>query len=155
MAPNSSPAWLVLLVAAMAAVFSLVPALWLAWLAQTRPSRAAAPFANAALALPPAIVCGYFLFRSWGIPFDWPYAVMAGMVNAVPILLRTAMAAFGALAPEYENAARSVGLSEGGIFRRIAFPLARTPILTATAVVFARTLTEYALVVFIARRHAS
>ena len=155
MAPDWSSAWLVLRVAALAALLSLAPALWVARLMGRSPSRVAAILANASLALPPAIVCGYFLFRFAGRPFSWPYAAVAAMLNAVPVLLRAATLAFGSLDERYENSARSLGVSEFRVFSRIALPLTYRPILIATAIVFARILTEYGAVLIIAKRLAS
>ncbi len=129
-----SPLWRCLAVASLATALALAVGLWLGW-------RRWQIFVALQLALPPTILCSYFLFH----PLSWPVAAAAGILYAVPFLARTAAAAFQSLDPVYANAARSLGASEYRVFWRIALPLARRRIASAAAIVFARILTEYAV----------
>ena len=129
-----SPLWLSLRVAGLATAISLALGLWLAW-------RRLQVFVVLQLALPPTILCSYFLFH----PFTWQIAAAAGVVYAVPFLARSAAAAFQAVDPAYERAARSLGASEWRVFWRISLPLGCRHIAAAAAIAFARILTEYAV----------
>ena len=129
-----SPLRLCLGVAALATAVSLGVGIWLGW-------RKWQAFVALQLALPPTILCSYFLFR----PLTWPVAVAAGILYAVPFLARSSAAAFQSVDPAYTNAARSLGATEWRLFWRIVLPLAHRRIAAAAAIVFARILTEYAV----------
>lgn len=136
--------WLSLRVASAATAVSLALGLWFGYLLQSRPRAAA--LASLPLALPPTIVCAYFLAPH----FTWQLAAAAGALYAVPFLGRSSRMAFGAVGPEYTNAARSLGASDWRIFRRVVLPLAGRPILAAAALVFVRLASEFVLVAAIA-----
>jgi len=136
-----SPLWLSLRVAGLATAVSLALGLWLGW-------RRWQVFVALQLALPPTILCSYFLFH----PFTWGIAAAAGVVYAVPFLARSSAAAFEAVDQKYLNAARSLGASEWRLFWRIALPIAFRPIAASAAIVFARILTEYAVTFLLAGR---
>jgi molybdate transport system permease protein len=136
-----SPLWLSLRVAGIATAISLAIGVWLGW-------RRFHAFVALQLALPPTILCSYFLFR----PFTWQIATAAGVVYAIPFLARSAAAGFQAIDPTYENAARSLGASEWRILWRVSLPLAFRRIAAASAIVFARILTEYAVTFLLAGR---
>jgi molybdate transport system permease protein len=129
-----SPLWLCLRVAGVAAAVSLALGLWLGW-------RRWQIFVALQLALPPTILCSYFLFK----PLSWLVAATAGILYAVPFLARSAAAAFQSIDPVYQNAARSLGASEWRVFWQVSLPLVYRPIAAATAIAFARILTEYAV----------
>lgn len=136
-----SPLWLSLRVASLATAVSLALGLWLGW-------RRLQVFVALQLALPPTFLCAYFLFK----PFTWQIATAAGVIYAVPFLSRSAAAAFQAVDPVYGNAARSLGAGEWRLFWRVSVPLGYRRIAAATAIVFARILTEYAVTFLIAGR---
>lgn len=136
-----SPLWLTLRVAALATVISLAIGLWLGW-------RRWQAFVALQLALPPTILCSYFLFR----PLTWQVATIAGILYGLPFLARSTAAALQSIDPTYENAARSLGASEWRILYRVSLPLAFRPIAAAAAIVFARVLTEYAVTFLLAGR---
>jgi ABC-type sulfate transport system permease component len=69
-------------------------------------------------------------------------------------LIRSARMAFRAAGEDYVNAARSLGASEWRIFWRVMLPLSFRPILTASAIVFARVFTEFAATLWLAARLA-
>lgn len=134
-----SPLWLSIRVAGLATAISVAIGLWLGW-------RRLHPFVALQLALPPTILCSYFLFK----PLTWQVAVAAGVVYAVPFLARTSAAALQAVDPAYGNAGRSLGASEWRVFWRVSLPLAYRPIAAAAAIAFARILTEYAVTFLLA-----
>jgi molybdate transport system permease protein len=136
-----SPLWLSLRVAGLATAVSLAIGLWLGW-------RRLQVFVALQLALPPAILCSYFVFH----PFTWQIATIAGVVYAVPFLARSATAAFQSLDPVYEHAARSLGASDWKTFWQVSLPLVRRPVAAAAAIAFARILTEYAVTFLLAGR---
>jgi molybdate transport system permease protein len=132
--------WLSLRVASAATAVSLALGVWLGYALQARPRAAA--LVSLPLALPPTIVCAYFLAPH----FTWQLAAAAGALYTVPFLGRSARAAFCAVGSEYTHAARSLGASEWRVFWRVALPLAGKPILAAAGISFARVASEFALV---------
>ncbi|AOJ73073.1 MULTISPECIES: molybdate ABC transporter permease subunit [Burkholderia] len=116
------------------------------------------------LVLPPTVL-GYYLlvllgrrgmFGAWldelGIQlvFTWQGAVIASMVVAFPLILKSARAAFEAVDPQLERAARTLGISEAGIFFRVTLPLAARGILAGALLAFARALGEFGATLMIA-----
>ncbi|WP_323119886.1 molybdate ABC transporter permease subunit [Burkholderia alba] len=116
------------------------------------------------LVLPPTVL-GYYLlvllgrrgvFGAWldklGIQlvFTWQGAVIASMVVAFPLILKSARAAFEAVDPQLERAARTLGVSEAGIFFRVTLPLAARGILAGALLAFARALGEFGATLMIA-----
>ncbi len=116
------------------------------------------------LVLPPTVL-GYYLlvlfgrrgwFGAWlnefGIElvFTWQGAVIAAMIVAYPLVLKSARAAFEATNPQLEQAARTLGISEIGIFCRVTLPLAARGILAGALLAFARTLGEFGATLMIA-----
>jgi len=136
-------------VAAAATAISLVLGIWLGHLLVDR--RAAVLAASLPLALPPTIVCSYFLFRA----FTEPVAVAAAALYGLPFLARAARLALQSVQRRYLDAARIVGASEWRVFWRIALPLAIRPVLAATAIVFARIGTECAATLWIAQVYST
>ncbi|MDR3701428.1 MAG: ABC transporter permease subunit [Candidatus Sulfopaludibacter sp.] len=134
MSVDWSPLWLSLRVAGIATTVSLALGLWLGW-------RRWQIFVALQLALPPTILCSYFLFK----PLSWVVASIAGIVYAVPFLARSCAAAFQSVDPVYRNAARSLGASEWRLFLGVALPMVYRTIAAAAAIAFARILTEYAV----------
>ena len=143
-----SEIWLSLRVAGLAASVSLALGLWVAWLLTHREfSRKRIVEAAIALplALPPAILCSYFLFRSpsrrrvGAIVVVYAFPVGASGRRCVPGVNR-----------DYEKAALSLGASSWRVFSRISLPLSYKPILAATAIAFVRIAAEFAVVLVIA-----
>jgi molybdate transport system permease protein len=134
-------------VAAAATAISLVLGIWLGRLLEGR--RRAVLAVSIPLALPPTIVCSYFLVRV----FTEPIAVAAAVLWGLPFLARSARRALEAVDPDYLDAGRMAGASEWRVFRLIALPLAIRPVLGAAVLLFARVGTEYALTLWIAQGH--
>ena len=116
------------------------------------------------LVLPPTVV-GFFLLLAFGknslvgqffsqfgfsFIFSWQGAVIASTVVSFPLMYRTVRSAFEQIDPEYLYAARTLGMTEGKIFRKIIIPLAWPGILAGTILSFARALGEFGATIMIA-----
>jgi molybdate transport system permease protein len=82
--------------------------------------------------------------------FTWQGAVLAAMVVAFPLVLKSARAAFEAVDRQYEQAARTLGISEAAVFFRVTLPLAARGILAGGLLAFARALGEFGATLMIA-----
>ncbi len=147
---------LALRVAGFSTGISVVVGLWLAWTLANREfagKRVLGALSTAALALPSPVLC-YYLLCVWGRV--WPLTEMnlaaAGVLSAMPLVIRASLAAFASLDPNLAKAARSLGASGWRVFLRIELPLVLRPILAATALAFARVLAELAAAFWIASR---
>ncbi|CAB3757297.1 molybdate ABC transporter permease subunit [Paraburkholderia solisilvae] len=116
------------------------------------------------LVMPPTVL-GYYLLVLLGrrgvlgawldrlgiqLVFTWQGAVIASMVVAFPLVLKSARAAFESVDPQLERAARTLGVSEAAIFFRVTLPLAMRGILAGTLLAFARALGEFGATLMIA-----
>ena len=159
---------LTLKVAAWATAINLVLGVSAGWLLARRhfPGR---EFINAVLTLPlvlPPTVMGYYVLvvigkRGWlgqwlnetfGITliFTWQGAVIAATVVAFPLLLSSARAAFEAVDPQLEKAARVLGLNEWAVLFRVTMPMAWPGIMAGALLVFARSLGEFGATLMVA-----
>lgn len=138
---NWFPLWLSLRVAALATLVSLAMGLWIAYLLANRNFRGKEAL-DAVVALPlvlPPTVLGYYLLvvlgRSspvghlyewaFGTPlvFTWQATVVASTFHAIPLLVKSARAAFETVDRGYEKAARNLGASDWRVFWRVTLPL--------------------------------
>ncbi len=117
------------------------------------------------LVLPPTVL-GYYLIVVWGrngwlghwlqefwgisLMFTWQGAVLAAALVSFPLVYKAARAAFEDVDHTQENVARTLGLSEGAVFRRVSLPLARRGILAGTMLAFARAMGEFGATLMIA-----
>lgn len=116
------------------------------------------------LVLPPTVV-GFFLLLFLGknsligqffSRFDFSFvfscqgAVIASTVVAFPLMYRTVRGALEQIDPEYLYAARTLGMTERKIFRKIIIPIAWPGILAGTILSFARALGEFGATIMIA-----
>jgi len=116
------------------------------------------------LVLPPTVL-GYYLlvllgrrgvFGAWldrlGIElvFTWQGAVIASTLVAFPLVQKAARAAFEAVDPQLEDAARVLGLREMAVFFRVSLPLAARGITAGALLAFARALGEFGATLMIA-----
>ena len=117
------------------------------------------------LLLPPTVL-GYYLLQivgrqsaigsflesvfSFSLVFHWSGAVLAAFVSSVPFLIRTAQAGFESVDPAYEEAARTLGRTEVGVFRTITIPLAWKAVLAGVAMAFARAMGEFGATLMVA-----
>ncbi len=116
------------------------------------------------LVLPPTVV-GFFLLLLFGrrslvghalqqigitIVFSWPATVIAATVVAFPLMYRTTLGAFDQVNRNYLDAARTLGASEGVIFRMVLLPLAAPGVIAGTVLAFARALGEFGATLMLA-----
>jgi molybdate transport system permease protein len=166
------PAWtalaLSLKVALCATVIDLVLGIAAGWLLAHR-RFVGRDLLESVLTLPmvlPPTVLGYYLLvvvgrRGWlggwlhdvfGIEliFTWQGAVLAAAVVAFPLVLKAARAAFEGVDPQFERAARVLGLPEWALFARVTLPLAWRGILSGVLLAFARALGEFGATLMVA-----
>jgi molybdate transport system permease protein len=114
----------------------------------------------------PPTVLGYYLivligrrgwFGSWlldtfgiSLMFTWQGAVLASALVAFPLVFKSARAAFEGVDSHLENAARTLGVSELGVFVRVTLPLAWRGILAGTMLAFARAMGEFGATLMVA-----
>jgi len=97
-------------------------------------------------------VLGAWLLQNLGIRliFTWQAAVIAATIVAFPLVFKAARAAFENVDPQWEDAARTLGLSEWSIFLRVSLPLAWRGILAGLLLAFARALGEFGATLMVA-----
>jgi molybdate transport system permease protein len=168
MAINWFPLWLSLRVAGLATLVSLGLGLWIAYLLANRKFRGK-ELLDAVVTLPlvlPPTVLGYYLlvvlgrssplgqFYEWtfGTPlvFTWQAAVVASTLHAIPLLVKSARAAFDTVDRNYEKAARNLGASDWRVFWRVTMPLSRRAVIAASVLAFARALGDFGATLMIA-----
>jgi molybdate transport system permease protein len=117
------------------------------------------------LILPPTVT-GYYLIvlfgrrgwlggalyqmTGWSIAFTWYAAVVAATIMALPLLVRTAKAAFESVDRDLERAAFTLGRSEFRTAVEVTLPLARNGILAGLVLAFARALGEFGATLMLA-----
>jgi molybdate transport system permease protein len=116
------------------------------------------------LVLPPVAV-GYLLLAlfardGWlgeralgfdpGILFTWKGAVLASAAMALPLVARTARAAFDGVDPRLERMARTAGLTPWRVSWCVTLPLARRGLAAACVLGFGRALGEFGATVVVA-----
>jgi molybdate transport system permease protein len=117
------------------------------------------------MVLPPTVL-GYYLLvvigrRGWlgawlhdtfgvNLVFTWQGAVVAATLVAFPLVMKSARAAFEAVDPQLERAARVLGLAEPAVFFRITLPMAWRGILAGLLLAFARSLGEFGATLMVA-----
>lgn len=95
---------------------------------------------------------GGWLYRHLGVEvvFTWKAVVLALGVMSLPLLVRTARAAFEEVNPAFEQMARTLGAGELRVFFTITLPLARRGVLAGTLLAFARALGEFGATIMVA-----
>jgi molybdate transport system permease protein len=117
------------------------------------------------LVLPPTVM-GYYLIVVWGrngwlgrwlhevwgisLMFTWQGAVLAAALVSFPLVFKAARAAFEEVDKNQENVARTLGLSENAVFRRVSLPLALRGIIAGTMLAFARSMGEFGATLMLA-----
>lgn len=163
-----APLWLSLRVAVVATLLTAAVGLPLAWLLARRsfPGRSLLSAATLLpLVLPPTVL-GYFLLLLLGrqgpvggflesrfgvqIVFTWYAAVIASSVVSLPLLVRTAEAAFAGVDRDLENAARTLGRSEPSVFFAVSLPLAWRGVAAGLALAFVRAMGEFGATLMVA-----
>ncbi len=95
---------------------------------------------------------GSWLQSTFGIDliFTWQGAVIAAAIVSFPFVCKSARAAFEEVHPQYEQAARVLGLAEVAVFFRVTLPLAWRGILAGVLLAFARALGEFGATLMVA-----
>ena len=163
-----TPLWLTLKVAGVATLVTFIVGVNLAFLvARSRfwGREGLDALCTLPLVLPPTVL-GYYLIvligrqgwlgrwlqETWGISliFTWQGAVLAAAVVSLPLIFKSARAAFEEVNPELENSARTLGLSETAVFFRVSLPLAWRGILAGAMMAFARAMGEFGATLMVA-----
>lgn len=161
------PVLISLRVAAAATLITLLVGLYLAHLL-TRKRIRFGTFWDTLIMLPmvfPPSMTGYLLLLLLGrrgalgsllslfgvqIVFTWGAAVIAASLVSLPLMYQNCKVALAGVDPAYLKAARTLGMDEGMIFRRIILPLAAPGILSGLALSFARSLGEFGATLMVA-----
>ena len=162
------PLWLSLRVAAVATLVSLALGLWIAYVLANR-KFLGKELLDAVVTLPlvlPPTVLGYYLLVTLGrtsplghlyeylfgapLVFTWQAAVVASTFHAIPLLVKSARAAFETVDRSYEKAARNLGASDWRVFWRVTLPLSRRAVIAASVLAFARALGDFGATLMIA-----
>jgi len=116
------------------------------------------------LVLPPTVV-GFLLLLLLGrtsplggllyelgarLVFSWPATVIAAAVTTFPLMYMTARAALEQVEGPLVEAARTLGASEGRIFREILLPLAWPGLAAGMVLTFARALGDFGATLILA-----
>lgn len=163
-----SPLWLSLRVAlAATVVVGLVGVGGGYWLAKSRARgrNLIEAIASVPIVLPPTVL-GYYLLvvvgrdspigRGWeqvvGSPivFTPTGAVLAATVASLPFCLRASRAAFESVDPQFEQAARTMGLAEWRVALQVSVPMAWRGVAAGLALSFARALGDFGATVMVA-----
>jgi molybdate transport system permease protein len=76
--------------------------------------------------------------------------VVASTFHAIPLLVKSARAAFETVDRSYEKAARNLGASDWRVFWRVTLPLSRRAVIAASVLAFARALGDFGATLMIA-----
>jgi molybdate transport system permease protein len=156
-----SPLALSLKVAAVATLLALAAGVALGWVFARRAfpgSSVLEALCMLPLVLPPTVI-GYAILVAAGrhsplggwlrehfdytIIFSWHGAVVASAVVALPLVLKSASAAFAQVDRSLEAAASTLRQSPLSVFLRVTLPLAWPGILAGTLLAFARAMGEF------------
>ncbi|AAP96573.1 molybdenum ABC transporter, permease protein [[Haemophilus] ducreyi 35000HP] len=148
-------------VASIAVLFSLPFAIAIAWLL-SRKDFYGKNILNGIIHLPlvlPPVVIGYLLlilmakkgiigqvlwqWFGFSFSFSWRGAVLASMVMAFPLMVRSIRLTIDNIDPKLEQAARTLGASPLKVFWTITLPLSWSGIIAGAVLGFARSLGEF------------
>lgn len=155
------PVALSLKVASLATVLALAAGLLLGWVFARRPFPGSGLVESVfmlPLVLPPTVI-GYAILVAAGrnsplgawlkehldysLIFSWHGAVVASALVALPLVLKSASAAFSRVDRALEAAASTLNQSAWSVFARVTLPLAWPGILAGTLLAFARAMGEF------------
>ena len=164
-----SPIWISLKTAIVTIFIVFFLGILAAWWVVGRKNEVSKIFVDGLLSLPlvlPPTVTGFFLLYVFGnnravgqffiqqlgvqIAFSWLATVLAAAVIAFPLMYRSARGAFEQVDVELLQAARTLGMSEWSIFRKVLLPNALPGIISGGVLAFARGLGEFGATAMIA-----
>ncbi|MDR3071882.1 MAG: molybdate ABC transporter permease subunit, partial [Clostridiales Family XIII bacterium] len=163
-----SPVFISLKTATCAIAITFVLGTWLAYVIFKMKNTTLKALFDALLTLPlvlPPTVAGFFLLYIFGVyrpvgaflaeigmklVFSWPATVLAAVVISLPLMYRSAKAAFLQVDSVYLNAARTLGMREVKIAFRVLIPLARPGLASGGILSFTRGLGEFGATAMIA-----
>ncbi len=155
------------IVAFVATLVGLVPAVGLGWLLARREFRGKSVVATLVLAplvLPP-VVTGFILLSLLGlrsllggwlaalgvqVPFTLVGASLAAMVVGLPLYVMAIRGAFEAVDTRFEEVSWTLGVHRSATFRRVTLPLAIPGIAAGAVLAFARSLGEFGATIVLA-----
>ena len=82
--------------------------------------------------------------------FTWVGAVIAAVIVSLPLMYQHVINGFQSINPKMLNSARTMGASEGKIFRTIILPLSKRSIFSGIVMSFARGLGEFGATLMVA-----
>lgn len=137
-----------LMVAATAGAISLALgtlAAFALWRRRSRLNPAVMGIAIAPIAMPPLVlgIALLTLYKAGGITLSLATVVIAHVLITVPFVLLTVSARLSNFDPAVEDAARDLGATPFGVFRKITFPLTRGSLFGAGLLAFALSLDEF------------
>jgi molybdate transport system permease protein len=154
--------------AALVSVILIVPpGLALAWVLarkQWRGKSVVETLVTLPLVIPP-VATGLILLHLFGkrgpigkflaqagidVVFTWKAVVLSLSIMSLPLLVRSARAAFETVNVRLENVARSLGANPLRVFFTISLPLAKRGILAGVILAFARALGEFGATIMVA-----
>ena len=161
-----SPLWISLKIAVTATVITFFLGLLAAWGVTylRRAKHVVDGILSIPLVLPPTVV-GFLLLLSFGqssalgrllnnmgihVIFTWQGAVIAAIVISFPVMYRGARGAIEQVDEKLIHAARTLGMHEFTILRKVILPMAWPGIAAAAALSFARALGEFGATIMIA-----
>ncbi|MBP5773733.1 MAG: molybdate ABC transporter permease subunit [Eubacterium sp.] len=161
-----SPLWISLKIALISTVITFVLGILIARLVTKMKKGKAVvdSVLSIPLVLPPTVV-GFFLLVIFGsnspigkfldrlgadVIFTVTGAVIAAIIVSFPIMYRSTRGALEQVDPKYVDAARTLGLSEWKIFKKVILPNAWPGIAAATVLTFARALGEFGATIMVA-----
>ena len=161
------PLWLSLGVSLTATVLTLLLGIPMAWVLARKQfpgHNVLEAFVVLPLVLPPTVL-GYYLLILVGrrgpvgaalaalgteIAFTWRAAVLAAVVGSIALLIKAAQAGFESVDRQLEQAARTLGRSEWGVFWSVTLPLAWRAVLAGTILAFCRAMGEFGITLMLA-----
>lgn len=156
-----SAIYLSLKIASIAVLLALPPAIAVAWLLARKSfwgKNLLNGIVHLPLVLPPVVIgylllilmakkgiVGHYLWEWFGISlsFSWRGAVLASMVMAFPLMVRSIRLAFENVDPKLEQAGRTLGASPLKVFITLTLPLSFSGIIAGAVLGFARSLGEF------------
>lgn len=147
-------------VAATCLIFSLIPAIFIAWILARKEFWGKSLFETLVflpLVLPP-VVPGFLLLQVFGnngvlgqylaplgieFAFNWKGAALASAVMGFPLLVQSIRLAIELVDQRLELVAKTLGASSFGAFMQVTLPLASSGILVGSILCFCRSLGEF------------